>query len=237
VNSASYRSILFLGVALLAGCTGTPAPSGAAATGIAITVAPGSAQVIPGGSVTFSASVTGTADTGILWSVQEGPAGGSVTDSGAYTAPTVAGTYHVVATSHADATRQEVATVTVTASPSPGVAISVSPQVATLDACKGQLFTATVTNSANTAVTWTVVEAGGGTVTNGAYTAPQASGTYHVVATSDADPTKAVQGTLTVGPEKVLSVSVSPGSGTVQANGALAFSARVTTTCGTFAAQ
>ena len=72
---------------------------------------------------------------------------------------------------------------------------------------------------------------------SGIYTAPQAAGTYHVVATSVADPTKMVQGTITVGPEKVLSVGVAPGSGTVQANGTLAFAASVTTTCGTFAAQ
>ena len=34
------------------------------------------------------------------------------------------------------------------------------------------MFTATVTNTSNTEVTWTVTEAGGGTVTNGIYTAP-----------------------------------------------------------------
>jgi hypothetical protein len=76
--------------------------------------------------------------------------------------------------------------------------------MATLDACQGQVFTATVTNASNTAATWVVTEAGGGTVTNGVYTAPQAPGTYHVVATSVADPTKSVQGTITVGPEKVI---------------------------------
>ena len=42
---------------------------------------------------------------------------------------------------------------------------------------------------------------------------------------------------VTIGPEKILSVSVSPGSGTVSTSGTLAFSATVTTTCGTFAAQ
>jgi hypothetical protein len=72
---------------------------------------------------------------------------------------------------------------------------------------------------------------------NGIYTAPQTAGTYHVVATSVADPTKTVQGTITVGAEKVVSVAVSPGSGTVTSNGTLAFAATVTTSCGTFAAQ
>jgi hypothetical protein len=94
-----------------------------------------------------------------------------------------------------------------------------------------------VTNTSNTNVTWTVTEAGGGTVTNGIYTAPAAAGTYHVVARSVADPTKTVQGTITVGPEKIVSMAVAPGSGTVQTNATLAFAATVTTTCGTFAAQ
>jgi hypothetical protein len=107
----------------------------------------------------------------------------------------------------------------------------------TLDACKGQVFTAAVTNSSNTAVTWSVTEASGGTVTNGAYVAPPTAGTYHVVAVSQADPSKTAQATITVGPEKVLSVAVAPGSGTVNASGQLAFAANVTTTCGTFAAQ
>lgn len=39
------------------------------------------------------------ADSTVTWSVQEGAAGGSVDDSGVFTAPSTAGTYHVVATS------------------------------------------------------------------------------------------------------------------------------------------
>jgi hypothetical protein len=58
-----------------------------------------------------------------------------------------------------------------------------------------------------------------------------------VVAISLADPTQASEGTVTVAAERVLAVAVTPGSGTVVANGALAFSAMVTSTCGTFAAQ
>jgi len=42
---------------------------------------------------------------------------------------------------------------------------------------------------------------------------------------------------VTVGAEKIVSVAVAPGSGTVNANGTMAFAATVTTTCGTFAAQ
>jgi uncharacterized protein YjdB len=125
----------------------------------------------------------------------------------------------------------------VTPAPAPVVGITLSPATAMLDACKGQVFTASVTNAADTSVVWTVVEAGGGTVTNGIYTAPKDAGTYHVMATSVADPTKTVQGVVTVGAEKVLSVTATPASISVQPGGAIAFAATVTTSCGTFAAQ
>jgi hypothetical protein len=206
---------------------------------VVVNVAPASAATTTGGTVSFSATVSGTTagqSTAVTWSVPAG-AGSIGASTGVYVAPTTAGTYVVTATSVAAPTRSATATVTVTAPPPAGVAISMSPLTATLDACKGQVFAATVTNASNTAVTWSVVEAGGGTVTNGIYTAPQAAGTYHVKATSVADPTKTVQGTITVGAEKVVSVAVAPGSGAVQASGALSFAATVTTTCGQFAAQ
>jgi hypothetical protein len=51
----------------------------------------------------------------VTWSVRES-GGGTVSSSGSYTAPAGAGTYHVVATSQADATKSATATITVTAS-------------------------------------------------------------------------------------------------------------------------
>jgi acyl-coenzyme A thioesterase PaaI-like protein len=203
---------------------------------VSVTVSPGTLNLPFGGSAVFAALVTDATNVSVTWSVLEGSSCGSVSSTGTYTAPRSASTCHVVATSAADPTRSGTATVTVTA-PAPVVAISISPASATLDACRALVFTATVTNSANTAVTWTVTEAGGGTVTNGIYTAPATAGTYHVVARSVADTTKTVQGTITVGPEKVVSVAVTPGTGTVTANCSLAFAASVTTTCGVFAAQ
>jgi hypothetical protein len=61
----------------------------------------------------FTAAVTGTSNTGVTWSVKEGSTGGSITSSGVYTAPSVAGTYHVVATSNADPTQSAIALVIV----------------------------------------------------------------------------------------------------------------------------
>ena len=192
-----------------------------------VTVTPGSASVLTGGTYTFGATVTGTTageSVAVTWSVPAG-SGTINASTGVYVAPATAGTYVVTATSVATPSGTATATVTVTAPPPPppAIAITISPTTATLDACTSRVFTAAVTNSSNTAVNWTVVDAGGGTVTSGTYLAPTTPGTYRVLATSVADPTKTAQATVTVGPERVLSVAVTPGSGTVQANGTLAF--------------
>ena len=208
---------------------------------VTVAVDPATVTVPAGGSRSFAAVVTGTTTRAVTWTVQEGSGCGAVSSAGVYTAPNAGATCHVLATSVADPTKSGTATITVTAPPPPtttAVAISILPVTATLDACRGQVFTATVTNTSNTAVTWTVVEAGGGTVTaSGAYVAPAAAGTYRVMAVSQADPARTATATVTVGPEKVLSVAVTPGSGTVNAAGTLAFAANVTTTCGVFATQ
>lgn len=57
------------------------------------------------------------------------------------------------------------------------------------------------------------------------------------MATSQADPGKTATEIVTVGAEKIISVDVTPGSGTVNANRTMAFAANLTTTFGTFAAQ
>lgn len=87
-------------------------------------------------------------------------------------------------------------------SPPPIVLIAVSPSAVTVFSNGTQSFTATVTRTNNTTVTWSVQEgAAGGSITSaGAYTAPQATGTYHVVATSQADNTKSAVATVTVPP-------------------------------------
>jgi hypothetical protein len=121
--------------------------------------------------------------------------------------------------------------------PPPPLAISVNPSTIALDACGTVSLNAIVTNASNTAVTWTVLEPGGGTVVNGAYVAPTIAGTYHVMAASQAEPTRYAQATVTVGPERVRSVAVVPGSGVIQPNGTVTLSATVTTSCGTYATR
>jgi len=155
---------------------------------VAVSLAPGSASLSTGGTQQFTASVSGTSNTAVAWSAT----GGSVSSSGLYTAPSTSGTYTVKATSAADSTKSASATLTVSA---PVVAVSLSPRSASLSVGATQQFTATVTGSSNTAVTWSVT---GGNISSGLYTAPSAAGTYTVTATSVADSSKSASSSVTV---------------------------------------
>jgi hypothetical protein len=71
------------------------------------------------------------------------------------------------------------------------VSVTISPTAINLPPGATQQFASVVTGTSNSAVTWTVQEANGGTVdASGLYTAPDIVGAYHVVATSQADGTK-----------------------------------------------
>jgi len=111
------RMVFALSLGLLflpTGCgnPSTPAtPSASSSVSVAIT--PSAATVPEGGSLSFLAMVNGVADTSVTWSVQVGATGGSITNSGVYTAPNALGTYRVVATSVADPTVSASAVVTI----------------------------------------------------------------------------------------------------------------------------
>lgn len=80
-----------------------------------------------------------------------------------------------------------------------GVGVSFVPAAATTTVAAGASIplAVVVSNSADISITWTIQEQGGGTITaTGVYTAPPTPGTYHVVATSNAN--KAVSATTTI---------------------------------------
>jgi hypothetical protein len=128
--------------------------SGGPAAPVSVTISPKTATVNQGASQTFTATVTGATDT-VTWTVTES-AGGAVTSAGVYTAPMAAGTFHVVATSAADTTQSDTATITVP------VSVAIVPTSATLNPGQSQTFAATVSGAANTAVTWSVQEGASG---------------------------------------------------------------------------
>lgn len=225
---------LLLAVSFVAACSGTASVTAdqPAQTAVAVAVNPPSAEVEVAGTVRFAAVVTGTAVTTVDWAVVEG-GGGTIDATGRYVAPATAGTFHVRAASVADPTVTATATVTVSP-PAPVVVVTVAPTAAA-DACRTLTLTAAVSGTTNQAVTWSVLETDGGTITPaGVYTAPSTAGIYHAVATSQADPTRSASVAITV-TERILSVQVSPPNVTVPTSGTTQLTATVTTTCGAFA--
>ncbi len=166
---------------------------------MAVVVSPPAAQVSPSGTQGFVATVSGASNLAVRWDVAES-GGGTIDSNGLYRAPAQAGTFHVVATSLADASKSATAAVTVTASQPAVVGVSISPQSRSVTTGGSIQFTSGVSGTSDTRVTWTVSEgsAGGSVDSGGLYQAPAQAGTFHVVATSVADATRSATATVTV---------------------------------------
>ena len=164
---------------------------------VAISLNPTAVTLDVGNQFTFAANVTGTANTAVSWTIQEGTSGGSIDSSGRYTAPGTDGVFHVIATSQADTTQKATATVTVAT-----LVVSVFPTSDVLGPLGVRAFSATVNNALNATVTWSVQEgaAGGAVTASGQYTAPNTTGLFHVVATSVQDQTKNGLASVTIAP-------------------------------------
>ncbi len=80
---------------------------------VEVTISPSAPSVSINGTQAFTATVKYATDTSVTWSVKEGSTGGTITSAGVYTAPSTAGTYHVIATSVEDTTKSATAEVTV----------------------------------------------------------------------------------------------------------------------------
>jgi Zn-dependent metalloprotease len=107
-----------------------------------------------------------------------------------------------------------------------GVTVGISPATATVVAGGTAQFTATVSGSSNTSVTWTCTA---GTIsTAGLYTAPATAGTYTVKATSAADTTKSASATVTVTAAGTVAVTITPTTATVSTGATKQFTATVT---------
>ncbi len=131
-SSASVVEIL-VAIVLLGGAAtavwimraSLPASSIAAAKRINVTATPASARIAAGKSLDVLATVSGSSNVEVNWSIQEGDEGGHVESRGAkaargkvwsqavYTAPKTAGTYHLLAESKADADKSAMVLITV----------------------------------------------------------------------------------------------------------------------------
>ncbi len=105
---------LVLSIVIISACQQTPAKP------ITITISPKSISLNPDQSQQFTANVTGSSNTEVIWSAT----GGSINQAGLYKADLQAGEYNVTASSKADATKSAIATVTIKPT---GLDIDVSP--------------------------------------------------------------------------------------------------------------
>ena len=184
-------------------------------SGVTVNVIPSSANVPVGTKKQFTATVTGNSDQSVAWdvngsSVGDGTVGFIDSFTGIYTAPATVPSQGVTvhATSKQVTSAVGSAAVTVTNPPPPTpVGISISPTSASVRVKTTKQFTATVTNTTNTSVTWKVNGVTGGNSTfgtisaSGLYKAPNglpSPSTFFVTAVSAADTTKSASASVTV---------------------------------------
>lgn len=192
---------------------------------VSVAVSPSSVQLNTGAQQTFKASISGTNNTAVQWSVSgygcAGATCGTITSGGIYIAPSTAPNpsfVFVTATSVADSTQSSSAMVTIVQQ----IAVSISPTSAQVAVGGRQQFTAQVTGTTTTGVTWSVAGAGCsgsacGTVSStGLYTAPSAvPNPAHVTVTAiaNADGKTAASATVTI--ILPIEVTISPTSAIV----------------------
>jgi hypothetical protein len=197
-------------------------------SGVAVQVSPRSVAVNPGGSVPFTATVTGPAGNTRTVNWTADPAGGTIDSDGIFHASGALGTFQVSATSIADTTA--IATASVVVTNDPVVTVTVTPRAATAVQGKTTQFASAVSGAGaiSTAVTWTIDQTNAGTVSaTGLYSASGGTGSFTVRATSVADTRVSATATVTVTAPPPIQVQVSPVPATVVASGTLQFAATV----------
>ena len=195
------------------------------ATKALVTITPNAPTVLVGTSLQFTASVSGVSATGVTWGVSQAnetpivggnSALGTINTNGLYTAPiTVPSpkTVKITATSIANINDFGTATVTVDSGirvrviPSTYTCNSTTalPSAITMEVSETYQFTACVTGSLNTGVTWSVNSTAGETVATGTisgsglFSAPDvAESGVTISATAVADPTQSGDFTVDV---------------------------------------
>jgi hypothetical protein len=156
--------------------------SGSTSQTVNITIMPpSSVTVAVGQNHQFSATVTGSSNTGVTWQVNSVTGGnatvGTISISGLYNAPNSVpspATLTVKAIASADSTKFATASVTITTSGSSTV--TVSPNPANVEVFQTQQFSATINGQPSTAVTWQVNAVTGGSTTTGTIST---TGLYH----------------------------------------------------------
>ncbi|HEY4899967.1 MAG TPA: hypothetical protein VIH91_04025 [Terriglobales bacterium] len=98
---------------ILSACGGSSPSPPTPQIAIQITPPAGGLAILATAKAQFSASVTGSSNPAVNWSVMEA-GGGTIDTTGMYTAPAAAGTFHVVAMAQADTTKTTSVAATIT---------------------------------------------------------------------------------------------------------------------------
>jgi hypothetical protein len=213
--------ILLFAAALTLGCAGstggtrssvaTSPPPPPTPSSITVSITPAATSLLLGKTQTFTATVTGSADTTVSWTVNAvaggNPTIGTITAAGAYTAPadlSITPTVQISATSNSDPTKTASATLTVISD----VAIALTPNAIGIELGATQPFRAAISTSGrpDLAIRWSISgpacpAACGSLDASGNYTAPQilpAPATVTVTAQSVADPSKQASTAITI---------------------------------------
>jgi hypothetical protein len=186
---------------------------------VAISITPPTATTYPTGMVQFKAIVTGTTDTSVSWSVVT-PNGGTISNTGLYTAPTdvdfrnkqahrreeASEKFTIQAISNADPTKSATAVVT-----SENLLVTITPANPTVVEGQSVTFAASVTGSTNQVVNW-YLNSGSGTIDQhtGVFTAGFKPGQGQVLAYTEAENGNFGFQEFTVVPPAGISVSITP---------------------------
>ncbi len=212
----SLLVVILMGAFASGGCGGSGGGGGSTSGAVSVKITPSTLTLAPGGKQTFQATVTGSSNTAVQW----GCSGGTIDQTGNYTAPNASGTfvYRISATSVADSNVKAEATVNVTNAAS----ISITPTAINLLKGGTTQFTAKITGTTDTAVTW---KASAGTIDQtGFYTAPSTAGTITITASISAQPTVTATASVTVSD---VVVHISPPTPSVATNQTVQFSATI----------
>jgi sugar lactone lactonase YvrE len=187
---------------------GVPGNSLALQITTVVSVSPNTVSIAEGAQQQFAASVLGTPDQAVIWSVDEvvggSPSVGVISTTGLYIAPAVVGSHTITATSAFD---QSTGNATITVAVVPTVTVTVSPSTATIPTGGTQQFTGVVSGASDTSVIWSINGVAGGdsvvgTVSGGGlYTAPAAvpnPAVLTLTASSTAYPSASGSATLTI---------------------------------------
>jgi hypothetical protein len=164
-----------------------------------VAISPSAATLITGTTQQFTATVQGTTNPTITWSVDGITGGnstaGTISSSGLYTSPSQPGTHTVAASAASGGSASAPLTI---------FSFALSPSSATVSPAGTQQFTATIQGLTNTSVAWSVDGIAGGNTsvgtinTTGLYTAPKAIGAHAIAAASVAYPSDVVNAGATV---------------------------------------